>query len=156
MRSKEELIDMIQSTITSNGARNITGSILQEVLLEIVDSMGSAGSGGGGGASAALVFIDINGTTETCTAAQIQNNATVFASIKTATLNGTCIPAVYLGTMMEKENSYVSQYIAPMMVMYTPETSEYPEMVAMIATGSSSEGQYIMLLPDGTVANLIA
>ena len=151
MRSKEELIDMIQSTITSNGARNISGSILQEVLLEIVDSMGSAGSGGGGGASAALVFIDSNGTTETCTATQIQNNATVFALIKTATLNGTCIPAVYLGTMMEKENSYMSQYIASTMVMYTPESSEYPEMVVIMAP-NQSDVNFMILLPDGTVS----
>lgn len=150
MRTKEELKEMIQATITSNGARNITGSILQEVLLEIVDSMGSAGSGGGGGASAALVFIDTNGTTETCTADQIQNNATVFTSIKTATLNGTCIPAVYVGMISEKGNSYAAQYMVPIILMYTPESSEYPEMVVMMGSSTSSE-QLMMLLPDGTV-----
>lgn len=142
---------MIQSTITSNGARNISGSILQEVLLEIVDSMDSAGSGGGGGASAALVFIDSTGTTETCTATQIQNNAAVFASIKTATLNGTSIPVVYVGMTVSEGDSYKARYITPVMLMYTPETSEYPEMVLMMVA-SQSDQSFMLLLPDGTVS----
>ena len=43
--TKEELIEMIDTTINENGSRNITGKALNLALTEIVNAMGT-GSGG--------------------------------------------------------------------------------------------------------------
>lgn len=45
--NKEELLEMIDSTINENGARMITGKALNLALTEIVNAMGS-GAGAGG------------------------------------------------------------------------------------------------------------
>lgn len=41
--TKEELIEMINTTINENGSRNITGKALNLALTEIVNAMGSGG-----------------------------------------------------------------------------------------------------------------
>lgn len=45
--SKTELLEMIESTITANGAKEITGASLNAALTAIVEAMGTAGGGGG-------------------------------------------------------------------------------------------------------------
>lgn len=44
--SKDLLLEMINSDITTNGAKNISGLVLNNVLTAIVESMGTAGGGG--------------------------------------------------------------------------------------------------------------
>lgn len=43
--TKEELIEMIDSTITGNGNKEITGTALNLALKSIVNSMGTEGGG---------------------------------------------------------------------------------------------------------------
>lgn len=65
--TKEELKEMIDSTINENGSRNITGKSLNLALNEIVDSMGS----GSGGSGAATLYFAAGSETEEQKAANI-------------------------------------------------------------------------------------
>ena len=48
---KQDLITIVESAITANGVKGISGDSLRNVLLEIVDAIYDGNSGGSGSAS---------------------------------------------------------------------------------------------------------
>lgn len=85
--TKEELIEMIDTTINENGSRNITGKALNLALTEIVNAMGT---GSGGASGAVLIFA------EELTEEQKAVNATVYAQCKAAAEAGEPLPIISL------------------------------------------------------------
>lgn len=85
--TKEELKEMIDSTINENGSRNITGKSLNLALNEIVDAMGS-GSGGG---TLSVYFAMGNETEE-----QKAHNAATYAACKAMVEAGNTLPSIMI------------------------------------------------------------
>jgi len=89
--SKTELLEMIESTITANGAKEITGASLNAALTAIVEAMGTGNSGGG--ASTEPVYTDFSdgtGLTEDQKAA----NAATYAKAKAAYEQGSAMSII--------------------------------------------------------------
>lgn len=89
--SKTELLEMIESTITANGAKEITGASLNAALTAIVEAMGTGNSGGG--ASTEQVYTDFSDGTG-LTEEQKAANAAVYAKAKAAYEQGSAIPLI--------------------------------------------------------------
>lgn len=89
--SKTELLEMIESTITANGAKEITGASLNAALTAIVEAMGTGNSGGG--ASTEQVYTDFSDGTG-LTEEQKVANAAVYAKAKAAYEQGSAIPLI--------------------------------------------------------------
>ena len=90
--SKVELLEMVEQTITSNGAKEITGASLNAALTAIIEAMGT-GSGGGGGASAEQIYSDFRDGTN-LTPEQKAINAQTYAKVKSAFENGSPLPLI--------------------------------------------------------------
>lgn len=90
--SKDELLEMVENTITSNGAKEITGASLNAALTAIIEAMGT-GSGGGGGASAEQIYSDFRDGTN-LTDEQKAINAQTYAKVKSAFENGSQLPLI--------------------------------------------------------------
>lgn len=84
--SKGELLEMVENTITSNGAKEITGASLNAALTAIIEAMGA----GGGGASAEEIISDFGGTP--LTDEQKAKNAAAYNKAKAAYETGTPLP----------------------------------------------------------------
>lgn len=82
---------MIESTITANGAKEITGASLNAALTAIVEAMGTGNSGGG--ASTEQVYTDFSDGTG-LTEAQKVANAAIYAKAKAAYEQGSAIPLI--------------------------------------------------------------
>lgn len=89
--SKTELLEMIESTITANGAKEITGASLNAALTAIVEAMGTGNSGGG--ASTEQVYTDFSDGTG-LTEEQKVANAAVYAKAKAAYEQGSAMPLI--------------------------------------------------------------
>lgn len=89
--STTELLEMIESTITANGAKEITGASLNAALTAIVEAMGTGNSGGG--ASTEQVYTDFSDGTG-LTEAQKVANAAIYAKAKAAYEQGSAIPLI--------------------------------------------------------------
>lgn len=89
--SKTELLEMIESTITANGAKEITGASLNAALTAIVEAMGTGNSGGG--ASTEQVYTDFSDGTG-LTEDQKVANAAIYAKAKAAYEQGSAIPLI--------------------------------------------------------------
>lgn len=89
--SKTELLEMIESTITANGAKEITGASLNAALTAIVEAMGTGNSGGG--ASTEQVYTDFSDGTG-LTEDQKAINAATYAKVKAAYEQGSAIPLI--------------------------------------------------------------
>lgn len=104
--SKGELLEMVENTITTNGAKEITGASLNAALTAIIEAMGTGE--GGGGASVELVYADLAGTGEALTADQRAANAAAYAKAAAAAESGTAMPifALDLSELMTASNGY--------------------------------------------------
>lgn len=89
--SKTELLEMIESTITANGAKEITGASLNAALTAIVEAMGTGNSGGG--ASTEQVYTDFSDGTG-LTEDQKAINAATYAKVKAAYEQGSAMPTI--------------------------------------------------------------
>ena len=89
--SKTELLEMIESTITANGAKEITGASLNAALTAIVEAMGTGNSGGG--ASTEQVYTDFSDGTG-LTEDQKAINAATYTKVKAAYEQGSAIPLI--------------------------------------------------------------
>lgn len=104
---KEELIDMINSTINTNGSGAITGESLNLALQAIVETMGT----GNGGAvwekiSGTVSFQTINSITVTTTDEDKAANVALIERSKQNIING--IPVmVYMTGFNEGQNTYI-------------------------------------------------
>lgn len=101
--SKDKLLEMVENTITTNGAKEITGASLNAALTSIIEAMGT-----GGGASVELVYADMAGTGEALTADQRAANAAAYAKAAAAAESGTAMPifALDMSEMMTASNGY--------------------------------------------------
>lgn len=89
--SETELLEMIESTITANGAKEITGASLNAALTAIVEAMGTGNSGGG--ASTEQIYTDFSDGTG-LTEDQKAINAATYAKAKAAYEQGSAMPII--------------------------------------------------------------
>ena len=105
---KEELIEMINSTINTNGSGTITGESLNLALNAIVETMGT-GSGGGAvweKVSGTVDLTSLESITVTTTEEDKAANIELIARSKQNIKNG--IPVmVYITAFNEEQNIYV-------------------------------------------------
>ena len=104
---KEELIDMINSTINTNGSGAITGESLNLALQAIVETMGT----GNGGAvwekiSGTVSFGTIESITVTTTDEDKAANVALIERSKQNIINGTPVMA-YMTVFNEGQNTYI-------------------------------------------------
>lgn len=93
---KEELIEMVNSTITTNGDKAITGQALNLALNAIIEAMGT---GGGGGAK--MLSLGVNNDGQNLTDEEKAANAEIFTAIKAAVTEGTVPPDVKIQLQMD-------------------------------------------------------
>lgn len=104
-----EIKDMINSTISENRERGITGQALNLALNAIADAMANLG----GGSEVIYMGIPPEGETLTCvlTDTEKAHNAAVYAKCSTAVSQGKTIPPVmldvtkFMAAVMERESS---------------------------------------------------
>lgn len=107
---KEELIEMINSTINTNGSGTITGESLNLALNAIVETMGT-GTGTGGGAvwekiSGTVDLTNLESITVTTTEEDKAANIALIERSKQNIKNG--IPVmVYIMAFNEEQNIYI-------------------------------------------------
>lgn len=135
---KEELIEMINSTINTNGSGTITGESLNLALNAIVEAMGT---GSGGGAvwekiSGTVDLTNINSITVTTTEEDKAANIALIERSKQNMKNG--IPVMVYMTAFDEEQN---KYICPSGNLFI-----IPEMIAVYALPL-----IIMLAEDGSV-----
>lgn len=131
--SKDELLEMVENTITTNGAKEITGASLNAALTSIIEAMGT-----GGGASVELVYADLEGTGEALTADQRAANAAVYAKAAAAAESGTAMPLLSLdmSEMMTIVNGYpcTCNINATMVSFISPEDAEEIDLAGLALT----------------------
>ena len=85
----DEIRDLIDSTITTNGVKNITGQALNLALNEIVNAVAEAATTGGGAKT-----LYVGSDTAPLTEEQIASNVALYNEISTALSNGEIPPQV--------------------------------------------------------------
>lgn len=83
--TKEELKEMVDSTINANGSKEITGQALNLALNAIIESMG--------GSAARRLYVPFDD--DELSAAALASNAALYGDLKTAIENQEPCPAVY-------------------------------------------------------------
>lgn len=141
--TKEELVDLIDSTINSNGEKSITGQALNLALKEIVDAMGS----GDGGATMVLncdnMLLGGDLTDE-----QKAENVLLYNALLAAENTPTSI-SIYSKIAMEGMGAYWGQ--CPFW-MAGYETGG--ETMALVALGAPTGTYMVQLAADGSVATV--
>ena len=89
----DEIRDLIDNTITTNGVKNITGQALNLALNEIVNAVAEAATTGGGGVK--RLYADMNGGSIT-DPEQLASNAALYTEIVTALTNDELPPQVMI------------------------------------------------------------
>ena len=87
----DEIRDLIDNTITTNGVKNITGQALNLALNEIVNAVAEAATAGGGGVKRLYINIDSSPITDE---QQLASNAALYTEIVTALTNDELPPQV--------------------------------------------------------------
>ena len=90
----DEIRDLIDNTITTNGVKNITGQALNLALNEIVNAVAEAATTGGGGGVKRL-YADLSGGSIT-DPEQLASNAALYTEIVTALTNNELPPQVMI------------------------------------------------------------
>ena len=85
----DEIRDLIDSTITTNGVKNITGQALNLALNEIANAVAEAATTGGGAKT-----LYVGSDTAPLTEEQIASNVALYNEISTALSNGEIPPQV--------------------------------------------------------------
>lgn len=146
--TKEELIDLIDNTINTNGEKTITGQALNLALKEIVDAMGS----GDGGASMNLnlSMSTLNGGENDLTEEQLAENVELYNAIIAAKDTPASI-AIYSKIVMDGEGAYWEQ--CPYWFAGSASADEQEQTMVYIVVGlAGQENMPLQLLADGTVA----
>lgn len=97
----DEIRDLINNTITTNGVKNITGQALNLALNEIVNAVAEAATTGGGGVK--RLYVDVSGGTLT-DPEQLASNAALYTETVTALTNNELPPQV--GVLIAMEGAY--------------------------------------------------
>lgn len=101
MKTIDELTEMVNSTITTNGTKQIAGADLRNALLEII------GTACGGGAKRTRMYVPaslLDDSLSGLTDEQQAENAELYAAIKDAYDNGGEYPMVEMYVKLESEN----------------------------------------------------
>ncbi len=105
MKTIDELKEMVNSTITTNGTKQIAGADLRNALLEII---GTACAGGATRSRMymppSMLYDELPGLTDE----QQVENAELYAAIKDAYDNGGAYPMVEMYVKLESENTVYS------------------------------------------------
>ena len=99
----DEIRDLIDNTITTNGVKNITGQALNLALNEIVNAVAEAATTGGGGVKRLYVNIDGSPITDE---QQLASNAALYTEIVTALTSNELPPQVMV--LMNIDGSYIN------------------------------------------------
>ena len=99
----DEIRDLIDNTITTNGVKNITGQALNLALNEITNAVAEAATTGGGGVK--RLYADMNGGSIT-DPEQLASNAALYTEIVTALTNDEMPPQV--GILASIEGAYIN------------------------------------------------
>lgn len=154
----EEIKDMINSTITENGSRHITGKALNLALLEIITAMEENNTGGA--ASEIFYFPDMN--TGEMDPADQAHNLEVYSKFKEAFEAGKPLPllsadAAFMFADMEEQtgmSANTSGYVSCNMVVFipydSPLTADIGEGVMFQAKAMNEDVQGL-IMPDGNV-----
>ena len=146
--TKEELIDLIDNTINTNGEKTITGQALNLALKEIVDAMGS----GDGGASMNLniSYSALSGGENDLTEEQIAENVALYNAIIAAKDTPASI-AIYSKFVMSEEGTYWGQ--CPYWFAGSINADGEEQTIVGIILGSIGGGSILaQLTADGSVA----
>lgn len=103
---KEELIDMINSTINTNGSGAITGESLNLALQAIVETMGTGNGAVWEKISGTVSFEAINSITVTTTDEDKAANVALIERSKQNIINGVPVMAYMVG-FNEEQNTYI-------------------------------------------------
>ena len=99
----DEIRDLIDNTITTNGVKNITGQALNLALNEIVNAVAEAATTGGGDVKRLYINIDSSPITDE---QQLASNAALYTEIVTALTSNELPPQVMF--LVNTEGSYIN------------------------------------------------
>lgn len=140
----EEIKDLINSTITENGTKSITGKTLNLALNELVSAVEEASANAGSRSERLYANVDPSSGKITVTEEQKALNAALYEKLKTAFETDQLIPNVGFQEYGEfngtTQGSAISSFIA---VQYEPSEN----MMAFISD------MQLFLSSDGTIIN---
>ena len=137
----DEIRDLIDNTITTNGVKNITGQALNLALNEIVNAVAEAATTGGGGVK--RLYADMNGGSIT-DPEQLASNAALYTEIVTALTNNELPPQAGI-LISEGEGVYTNgtcniiQY-ANSAITFMLYMGSNPTVMALTSDGNVSMG----------------
>lgn len=99
----DEIRDLIDSTITTNGVKNITGQALNLALNEIVNAVAEAATTGGSGVKRLYANIDGSPITDE---QQLASNAALYTEIVTALTSNELPPQVMI--LVNTDGTYIN------------------------------------------------
>lgn len=156
----EEIREMINSTITENGQRQITGKALNLALLEMITAM-EENNTGGGAASEIVYFPDMN--TGEMDSADQAHNLEVYNKFKTAFEEGKPLPllsvdAKFMFASMEEQLGQplnCAGYLPCVTVIFVPVDSpmaaQQGDGIMFMFTPEGSESMAGIIQSDGNV-----
>ena len=99
----DEIRDLIDNTITTNGVKNITGQALNLALNEIVNAVAEAATTGGSGVKRLYINIDSSPITDE---QQLASNAALYTEIVTALTSNELPPQVMV--LVNTDGTYIN------------------------------------------------
>lgn len=139
----EEIKDLINSTITENGTKSITGKTLNLALNELASAVEEASANAGSRSERLYANMDPSSGQTTVTEEQKVLNAALYEKLKTAFETDELIPNVGLQVYIEAEGTAPWAAIPSFLeVQYSPSEN----VIAFVF----SNGQFV-LSSDGTV-----
>ena len=139
----EEIKDLINSTITENGTKSITGKTLNLALNELASTVEEASANAGSRSERLYANMDMSSGQTTVTEEQKVLNAALYEKLKTAFETDELIPNVGFQLYYEAEGAALGAAIPSFLaVQYSPSENA----IAFV----SSNGQFV-LSSDGTV-----
>lgn len=143
--TKEELVDLIDNTINTNGEKAITGQALNLALKEIVEAMGSGGSG-----ASMVLNISMNaiqGGENDLTDEQIAENVQLYDAMIAAKNAPTSI-SIYSKLAMDGKGLFWGQ--CPYWLVGEMDG----ETIAIVVIAGLAEFTIVMLAADGSVSGM--
>lgn len=138
-----EIKDLINSTITENGTKSITGKTLNLALNELVSAVEEASANAGSRSERLYANMDMSSGQITVTEKQKALNAALYEKLKTAFETDELIPNVGFQVYIEAEGTAEGQaFPSFLMVRY----SSSDNMIAFVSSGAQ-----FVLSSDGTV-----
>ena len=140
----EEIKDLINSTITENGTKSITGKTLNLALNELVSAVEEASANAGSRTERLYANMDTSSGEITVTEEQKALNAALYEKLKTAFETDQLIPNVGFQSYAEAEGNAHGMAI-PSFILITYKSSE--NMITFISD------MQLLLSSDGTIIN---